>query len=153
MTLIEFALLVVSCLNIGYYLYSIKAVHSMGGAYYEPLWIIVYLVVPLPSIHLSCGVFYAMALLLFKPDTEVSFSSYYKYNSYGYASLMLVMLCVEFNIIREKWGHPSFYTITLWYIYYYGVMSYGPCIIMSVLFIIWDANQAALKNKKWNIKS
>ena len=69
MTLIELALLVVSFLNIGYYLYSIKAVHSMGGAYYEPMWIIVYLVVPLPSIHLSCGVFYAMTLLLFKPDT------------------------------------------------------------------------------------
>ena len=142
MTALEFALLVVSFVNIGYYIYSVKCIHSMGGAYYDPLWLIVYLVVPLPSIHLSCGVFYAMSLLLLKPDTKVEFSSYYKYNSYGYACLLLVMVCVEVNEIRIKWGHPSFYTITLWYIYFYGIMNYGTCIIMSVLFIIWDANQA-----------
>ena len=98
--MLELSLLVVSFLNIGYYMYSLTCIYSMGGAYYDPLWIIVYLVVPLPSIHLSCGVFYAMGLLLLKPETEVVFSSYYRYNSYGYASLLLIMVCVEFNIIR-----------------------------------------------------
>ena len=66
---LDLSLLIMSVVNIGYYLYSCKCIYEMGEAYYQPLWITVYLLVPLPSIHLSMGVFYGMSLKLLKPET------------------------------------------------------------------------------------
>ena len=41
----------------------------MGESYYEVMWLTVYLVVPIPSIYLSMGIFYGIGMKLLKPDT------------------------------------------------------------------------------------
>ena len=55
--------------------------------------------------------------------------------SFFYLSFLWVFVGAFLFIFVQKYGHPSFYSVTLWYIYYYGVMNLYMPIIQSGLYI------------------
>ena len=115
-------------INIVYYIYTLKGTHSMGGVYLEPSWLFVYCLVPSPSFLIGLAIFYAISVSLWN-KTEVQFPNCFKYVSIAYCALIPIMVLVFVNEVYQKWGNPSFYSITLWYIYFYGVMNYWTCIL------------------------
>ena len=46
-----------------------------------------------------------------------------------YAVLPIIFIAIYLNIYNQKYGHDSYYYVTLWYIYYFGIMNFYTSIL------------------------
>ena len=120
------------------YIYQVRAIFELGDPYFDETNLFMKVVMTLPSMYLSGRIIYNLyGKYITKSDTPNAYSAL-KFISWFYMSLIVVMVFIFLFIFIQKFGHPSFYSVTAWYIYFYGVLNYYPCILLSAVYIVFE---------------
>ena len=127
-----------SLLNFKTYWDQISGTFEMGEGYWSSVELLLHLVVPAPGIYMSgkllldLGKKYS-AIYESESPVELQKTRVLDIISYYFMCYILVFAAIFLYIFIQKYGHPSFYTITMWYIYYFGVMNvYAPMGLSAV---------------------
>ena len=118
-------------LNFITYLNQIKGTIEMGGVYWTNFDVVFRLIFPMAGVYMSAYLLYDFLKKIYARIEEFQYKSELKksltYISFFYMSFIFLFTAIMVYFIIVKNGHYSFYTVTLWYIYYYGIMNlYAP---------------------------
>ena len=103
----------------------------MGGVYWTNPDVIIRLVIPIGGVYMAAVLLYDLFKKYYAKLEEFNYKSELSksltYISFFYMSWIFIFTAIMAYFVIVKNGHYSFYTVTLWYIYYYGIMNlYAP---------------------------
>ena len=136
-----------SLLTIYSYLYTLLGSLQMGGVYLELKEFTLRLVLPLPSLWLAAVLlkqdFSLLIKIIFAPSTRGNpmpsdTMKTLRLISYLYMGVLALCFVVFGVIFVQKFNHTSFYYVTVWYIYFFGLLNFCAPILLSGWFLAFN---------------
>ena len=124
-------IVVLSVFNVYMFLYNLRGMIELGGPYFGIREFTLRVILFLPSVYMSTK----LTLKFLYPKNDEN-NHLMKMISYFYMSFILMFVSGFLYIFITKFGYPSFYKITAWYIYYFGILYFYPCILLSAMNLI-----------------